>query len=94
MEHTQKEIKIAEGQEVCTCIDCKKEFTPHEVDVECLSCRDGERLYEREDYEGGDYYDTCYSCKGHGSYSIREKQRCKECYDDHVFFSSSEDDIY
>lgn len=79
MEHELKELKNAEGQETCTCVDCKKQFTSYKYDDECGSCRDGDYLFEREDYEGGSYYGTCPFCKGHGSFTMTEKKRCTTC---------------
>lgn len=85
METELKELKNTEGQEVCICKDCKKQFTPHEVDVDCAQCDDGDYLYEREDYEGGSFYGKCRACNGHGSYTYKEKQRCKPCYEDYQY---------
>ena len=91
METELKEFKNTEGQEICTCKDCKKQFTPYEVEVECTQCDDGYYLYEREDYEGGSYYGKCHCCNGRGSYTYKEKMRCKPC---HEYYYECEEDEY
>jgi len=88
---TAKENKT-EGEVTCTCIDCKKQFTPFQWDDDCHSCDDGDYLFEAEDYEGGDSYGTCPFCKGKGFHTMTETKRCKSCQEDYHMRLEYEED--
>lgn len=89
---TETVFKNAEGQEVCTCIDCKKEFTPFEWTDDCYSCNgEGEREMEME-WEYTPSMRTCPFCRGKGFHTNVEKKRCKSCQEHYHYMCENEDD--
>ena len=62
-----------------TCLNCKAEFEPYVIEIDCPYCEDGDEEVE-EEFGEGSHYRKCISCNGTGIDDfLQDNFCCEDC---------------